>query len=90
MFEYAAGVSLPAASPSYVQLVEHELLAVARVVTHPPTLSDVSAAVAGIRSVCARRKVTTARILCRALALPPGDPLRIVAGGERPKAPERH
>ena len=84
--EYAAGAWLPAASPSHVQLVERELLAAARVVTGCPvsTPRDPLLAEAGISSAWARRKTLAARMLCRALSLPPDDPLRLVAESSTP------
>ena len=84
--EYAAGAWLPAASPSHVQLVERELLATARVVTGCPvsTPREPLLAEAGIHSAWARRKTLAARMLCRALSLPPDDPLRLVAESSPP------
>ena len=70
-----------------MQLVERELLAAARVVTGCPvsTPRDPLLAEAGIPSAETRRKTLAARMLCRALSLPPDDPLRRVEEASPPQ-----
>ena len=85
--EYVVGAWLSASSPSHLQMVERELLAVARVVSGCPRYTPRAPLLceAGIPSVRSRRKVLAARTLSSALSLPQGDPLRAVAEASAPQ-----
>lgn len=82
--ENAAVAWLLAASNTSVLHVDRELRAAARVITGCPagTPSDPLMAEAGLPTAWTTRCVLAARMVCSALSLPTGDPLRQTA--ERP------
>ena len=84
--EHAAAAWLPATSPTNVELLEREMRAAARIVTgcirsapHHGVMAE-----AGILPVAARRTALAARMLAKATALPPEDPLRLLAVADPP------
>ena len=79
--EFAAAAWLPAASETHVDTIDKELRAAARVVTGCPqsTPSDPLMVEAGLPTARSRRRILSARMVCRATSLPEGDPLREVA-----------
>ena len=85
--EHAAAAWLPAAAPSHVELLEREMRAAARTITGSPRSTPVHAVMAEARlaPVSERREVLAARLVGRALALPPDDPLRKTAEATAPE-----
>ena len=79
--EHAAAAWLPATPPSHVIVLERELRAAARVITGCPRSTPANAlmAEAGLAPVSSSQKTLAARMLAKASALPPEDPLRRVA-----------
>ena len=84
--EHGAAAWLPAAAPSHADLLERELRATARIITGCPRSTPAHAVMAEARlaPMEERRKVLAARLLARALALPPNDPLRDTAEASAP------
>ena len=79
--EHAAAAWLPATPKTNVELLEREMRAAARIVTgcirsapHQGVMAE-----AGILPVAARRTALAARMLAKATALPPDDPLHALA-----------
>ena len=79
--DHAAAAWLPATPPSHVEVLEREVRAAARAITGCPISTPTHAllAEAGLPPVAARRRALAARLLAKARALPPEDPLRVVA-----------
>ena len=84
--EHAAAAWLPAAAPSHAELLGRVMRSAARVVTGCPRSTPRHAVMAEARlaPVAERSKVLAARLLGKALALPPSDPLRATAEAEAP------
>ncbi|KAF0308789.1 Retrovirus-related Pol polyprotein from type-1 retrotransposable element R1 4 [Amphibalanus amphitrite] len=84
--EHAAAAWLPATAPSHAELIEREMRAAARIVTGCPRSTPTHAVMAEARlaPMEERKKVLAARLLGRALALPPTDPLRRTAEASAP------
>ncbi|KAF0300769.1 putative RNA-directed DNA polymerase from transposon BS [Amphibalanus amphitrite] len=85
--EHAAAAWLPAVSKSNIEILEREMRAVARIVTgciHSAPHHGVTAE-AGMLPVAARRTALAARMFAKAAALPPEDPLRVVAMADPPQ-----
>ncbi|KAF0311140.1 putative RNA-directed DNA polymerase from transposon BS [Amphibalanus amphitrite] len=84
--EHAAAAWLPAAAPSHVELLERELRGAARIITGCPRSTPTHALMAEARLAPMEERGWTlaARLLGRALALPPGDPLRATAEASAP------
>ena len=84
--EHAAAAWLPAAAPSHAELLDREMRATARIITGCPRSTPAHAlmAEAGLAPVEERKKVLAARLLGRALAFPPTDPLRQTAEATAP------
>lgn len=85
--EHAAAAWMPATAKTNLEVLEVEMLAAGRVVTGCPISTPKHAvrAEAGITSVAARREALAARLLAKAHALPPGDPLRSIAEAAAPR-----
>ncbi|KAF0303571.1 putative RNA-directed DNA polymerase from transposon BS [Amphibalanus amphitrite] len=84
--EHAAAAWLPAAAPSHVELLKRELRGAARIITGCPRSTPTHALMAEARLAPMEERGWTlaARLLGRALALPPGDPLRATAEASAP------
>ena len=84
--EHAAAAWLPATPPSHVEVLEREIRAAARVVTGCPRSTPTHAlmAEAGLAPVAIKRKTLAARLLAKATAFPPEDPLHRVAVADAP------
>ena len=85
--EHAAAAWLPATPKSNVELLEREMRLAARTITgcigsapHHGVMAE-----AGILPVAARRTALAARMLAKASALPPDDPLRDLAAADPPQ-----
>ncbi|KAF0314337.1 Potassium voltage-gated channel protein Shab [Amphibalanus amphitrite] len=85
--EHAAAAWLPATSKTNVELLDREMRAAARVVTgcirsapHHGVMAE-----AGILPVSARRPALAARMMAKAAALPPEDPLHQLAMDDPPR-----
>ncbi|XP_043234483.1 uncharacterized protein LOC122387897 [Amphibalanus amphitrite] len=84
--EHAAAAWLPAAAPSHVEHLERELRGAARIITGCPRSTPTHALMAEARLAPMEERGWTlaARLLGRALALPPGDPLLATAEASAP------
>lgn len=84
--EHAAAAWMPATARTNLQVLEVEMLAAGRVITGCPISTPRHAvrAEAGIVPVTARRDALAARLLAKAHALPPDDPLRVIAEATAP------
>ena len=84
--EHGAAAWMPAAAPSHAKLIERELRAAARIITGCPCSTPTHAVMvkARLAPIEERRKVLAARLLARALALTPTDPLRETAEASAP------
>ena len=84
--EHAAAAWLPATPKTNVEVLEREMRAAARIVTgciqSAPYLGVM--AEAGVLPVAARRSALAARMLAKAAALPPDDPLHALAVADPP------
>ena len=85
--EHAAAAWMPATAKTNLDVLEVEMLAAGRVITGCPVSTPRHAvrAEAGIAPVAARRDALAARLLAKAHALPPGDPLRAAAEATVPR-----
>ena len=85
--EHAAAAWLPATPKTNVEILEREMRAAARIVTgciqSAPYLGVM--AEAGVLPVAARRTALAARMLTKAAALPPDDPLHALAVADPPR-----
>ena len=80
--EHAAVLWLPATAPSHTELLERELREAARVITGCPRSTPSHAA--RLAPMEERKWTLSTRLLGKALALPPEDPLRVTAEASVP------